>query len=137
MAKLISLVAVAALLGAGCASASSHWRVGIFVGGPVWQGRAVRRLLPLSLLRLPRLLPVRLLPIRLLPLSPLLSLPRLLSVSGLRRGRLRSTFRSRRGSPRIHHRDGNVLRCRHTSCLPSIATSCVCRRRSSTKLPAR
>src|SRR6478672_479347 len=38
MTKLISLVAVAALLGAGCAFASSQWRVGIFVGGPVWRG---------------------------------------------------------------------------------------------------
>ena len=38
MTKLISLVAVAALLGAGCATASSQWRVGIFVGGPVWRG---------------------------------------------------------------------------------------------------
>jgi len=37
MTKLISLVAVAALLGAGCASAS-QWRVGVFVGGPVWWG---------------------------------------------------------------------------------------------------
>jgi OOP family OmpA-OmpF porin len=37
MTKLLSLVAVAALLGAGCASAS-QWRVGVFVGGPVWWG---------------------------------------------------------------------------------------------------
>src|SRR4051812_18680374 len=37
MRKLIALVAVAALLGTGCASASP-WRVGVFVGGPGWWG---------------------------------------------------------------------------------------------------
>jgi len=38
MRKLISSIAVAAVLAVACGSASAQWRVGVYVGGPAWWG---------------------------------------------------------------------------------------------------